>query len=89
MGVQLCLSGLAWGTEGPVTEVALEGLLAAVHAQVLRQVRVEASLLEKGVAPEFTDTRLLVPALGLHARLRAISAGGPTPCTQTASPRSA
>lgn len=85
MGVQLCLSGLAWGTEGPVTEVALEGLLARVRAQV----RVEASLLEKGVAPEFTDTRLLVPALGLHARLRAISAGGPTPCTQTASPRSA
>ena len=85
MGVQLCLSGLAWGTEGPVTEVALEGLLARVRAQV----RVEAGLLEKGVAPEFTDTRLLVPALGLHAHLRAISAGGPTPCTQTASPRSA
>ena len=85
MGVQLCLSGLAWGTEGPVTEVALEGLLARVRAQV----RVEAGLLEKGVAPEFTDTRLLVPALGLHARLRAISAGGPTPCTETASPRSA
>lgn len=48
---------LTLGAEGLPTEVALEGLLACVRAQV----HVEISLLGEGVAAELTDIRPLVP----------------------------
>ena len=48
---------LTLGTEGLATEVALEGLLACVRAQV----HVEIGLLGEGVAAELTDVWPLIP----------------------------
>lgn len=48
---------LTLGAEGLPAEVALEGLLACVRAQV----HVEIGLLGEGVAAELTDVRPLVP----------------------------
>ena len=69
------------GAEGVATEVALEGLLARVPAQV----QVETCLLGKGVAAELADTCPLIPVFGLGVHLQAIlAARGRTPCMPTA-----
>lgn len=52
------MGSLTLGAEGLATEVALEGLLARVRAQV----HVEVGLLGESVAAELTDIRPLVPA---------------------------
>lgn len=60
------------GTDGLATEVALDGLLAHVRAQV----QIEIGLLGKSVAAEFTDRRPLTPVLDPHEHLQAISVRG-------------
>lgn len=65
--------------EGLATEVALEGLLASVCAQV----HVEVGFLCEGVVAELTHVRPLIPVLSLDVHLEAIAARGPVPTLLT------